>query len=187
MPTIERNQVSTYIDNICRKPSFIFSVTCKRRTNLDLRYPPVDLLHNGPLAYVGDASRIVDRKQVRYCDCVTDEWVEIAVNSRKCKNCGKKRMKVVLEEAGTLRKMIVRGKSNIKDMKHWESKGGSLAFDPAEHGLKLVAGMYNDAPKHGRIGRHGQWRCWAMICLRTIQTIRHLGETYSVCGQLDHN
>ena len=196
MPVIERNQVTTVIDNICKKPTYIFSVTCERRTDLHLRHDPIDRLHNGPLAYVGEASRIADRERVRYCDCGgrdhatgNGKWVEVAATSRKCKHCGEKRTKVVLEEAGTLRKMVVKGKNTAESTKHWEATpGGRLAFDPAEHDLKLVAGMYRDAPTNQgtgkRIGRHGQWRSWCLICLRTIQSIRYCGETYLVRGQL---
>lgn len=181
---IDRNQVSSVIDEICKSPTFIFSVTCERRTDLYLRYDPRDRFTNGPLTFAGDASRLADHEQVRFCECGT----ELPSTSRKCKECGAKREKIILEAAGTLRRMIVKGKHDDQPMKHWKSKGGELAFNPAEKGLKLVAGMYQDRPSNQgcgkRIGRHGQWRSWAFICLHTVQTIKWMQQTFLVEGQL---
>lgn len=193
---ISRDQVGAVIDNITKHPTFIFSVVCERRTDLELRYPPLDRFTNGPLAYIGDASRLDDRERVRFCDCggnelqhatpwhTPDWWVELTATSRKCKRCGAKREKIVLEDAGTARRMIVKGKNNDKETKHWKSKGGTLSFDPAAKGLKLVAGMYQDrACNHGtgkREGRHGQWRSWAFICLRSVSIIKWMGQVFIV-------
>ena len=158
---LPRHQVRTFLDAITARPTYIFSVVCNRRTDLYLRYPPIDQYRNGPLAYKGDHSRLADRMYVK----------------------GSKE-KIILEPAGLARKMIVIGKRDARPTKHWRSKGGELAFNPIERGLYLVAGFYSDA-KHNygtgrRIGRHGQWRPFCMVDMETTHRIVYEGVEYVV-------
>lgn len=159
--TISRDNLKTFLDAITANPTFIFSVDCNRRNDLFLRYPPIDILTNGKMAYVGDASDIATRQYVK----------------------GSKE-KIVLQPAGQLRTMIVKGKNDNRPMKHWQSKGGQLGYNPADHNLYLVAGMYSDQKQNfgtgKRIGRHGQWRSFCMICLDGVHAIRYEGIEYLV-------
>lgn len=181
MILINRRNLPTLLRTICQKPAYAFSVVCERREDLPLRYPPVDRFTNGPLVYAGDATSLRDGESVRVCpNC----GVESRQTARKCRACGEKRAKIILEAAGTLRRMIVKGKNDNNPTKHWESKGGQLPFNPAEHDLYLVAGMYADQNQDfgtgKRMGRHGQWRSWCFICLRTTELIKYSGETYRI-------
>lgn len=164
-PVVEvlRADLGGLLDRITVNPTYIFSVVCRRRTNLLLKYTPVNDLARGKDCHVGDHSDLATRQFV----------------------CGG-RKRIVLQRAGTLRKMIVKRKTNDTPTKHWEPKGGRLAFDSAKRGLRLVAGMYNDAEKDvglGKmIGRHGDWRPWAFICLRTTTELTYNGTNYRVRG-----
>ena len=159
--TIRPDDAEALIDRITANDNFIFSVTCQRRTDLTLKYPPLRDMDRGKDAYVGDHSLLDSREYVKGS-----------------------RQKIILQPKGTIRTMIVKGKHNGQSMKHWESKGGRLPYNPKNKGLKLVAGMYNDASKDmgtgTRVGRHGDWRPWAMICLRTVSCIVHNNVTYIV-------
>lgn len=181
MILVNRRNLATLLRTICQNPTYAFSVVCQRREDLPLRYEPIDRVTQGALVYVGDATSLRGGENVRVCpNC----WIESRASSRKCRACGDKREKIILESAGTLRKMIVKGKNNNNSTKHWDSKGGTLPFNPADHDLFLVSGMYNDAASdYGtgrRIGRHGSWRPWAMICLRTTEQIKYSGEVYQI-------
>lgn len=158
---IRPSDVEPLIDRITSNDDFVFSVTCQRRRDLALKYPPVNNLSYGKDAHVGDSSDVATRQHVK--------------GSRR---------RIILQRKGDIRTMVVKGKHNGKPMKHWVSKGGKLPYNPKDKGLKLVAGMYSDAAKDmgtgKRIGRHGDWRPWANICLRTVSVIVHDGVKYVV-------
>lgn len=161
---VPRAELGGLLDRITVNPEYIFSVVCRRRGDLFQKYPPVNDLARGKDCHVGDHSDMATRQFVQGSRRVAD--------------------KIVLQPAGTLRKMIVKRKVTDAPTKHWQPKGGRLAFDPAERGLRLVAGMYNDATKDvglGKmIGRHGDWRPWAFICLRTTTELTYAGTDYRV-------
>lgn len=61
-----------------------------------------------------------------------------------------------------------------------------LRFNPERLGLYPVVGMYPDEVRDfgtgARLSRHGQWRSWAMIDLRTTRRIRYANTEYVVQG-----
>jgi len=158
---IPRANLKDLLDRITVHPEYIFSVTCNRRRHLYLRYPPINDFQNGPFAHQGDRSNLFNRRFIQGSN-----------------------HKIVLEPAGATRTMIVKRKTNDNPMKHWQSQGGQLAFDPTELDLYLVAGIYNDEPKNygagKRIGRHGSWRPWCLIDLRTTRLVKYSGVDYHV-------
>lgn len=158
---VDRANLPDFLRRITGNPEYIFSVVCRRRGDLHMKYPPVNDLARGLDCHVGD-----------YSDLATRRFV-----------CGGRR-RIVLQARGTERQMTVKRKVTDGAMKHWVSKGRRLPFDPARKGLMLVAGMYNDAPKNfgtGKlIGRHGEWRPWAMIDLRTTSLVRYDGVDFVV-------
>lgn len=160
---IRRSGLRRFLDRLTVNPEHIFSVVCERRTPLYLRYEPANNLATGKLAYAGDCSNLRTHRLRRTTTT-----------------------KIILQEAGTLRTMIAKRKTDAKPMKHWRSKGGRLPFDPATKGLYLVTGMYNDSVKDmgtgARIGRHGAWRPWCLIDLNTTRHIKYDGVDYVVTG-----
>jgi len=158
MTTVKRDDVRRLLESITASGQ-TFAAACRRRTALYLRYEPTEQYKGGRLAYNGD-----------HTDLTT----------RELHTAGRGGVKIVLEAAGLLRWMQLT-KPTIKPSKHWESKGGTLAFDPTERGLFHVKGFYNDTTKvDGRIARHGDWRAWAFICLRTVERIKAHGQEYVV-------
>ncbi len=156
----------------------IFSVYVARREDLFLRYYPIDNFTNGPLARVGDYNLISDRGRAIVRN--GDREFALDVENAKAPIFHRRGTKIVLEEKGTWRWMTI--KNWAKDQphagtKHWQPKGESLNFDPAAHDLFLVMGMYND-----RTMRYGQWRPFAMICMRSCAVIRVDGIEYKVKG-----
>jgi len=99
---------------------------------------------------------------------------------------------IILEPAGTVRKMIVRRRfvdpktGMLRETKHHKPTGGSLKFDPTEKGLfGPVGGMYPDFPKlqpNGEVmtARYGQWRPFAFVDMLTVQEIENKGQTFVV-------
>ncbi len=158
---VNRADLPGFLRYITTNPEYIFSVECRRRGDLLMKYPPVDDLASGLDCHVGDHS-----------DLATCRFV-----------CGSHR-RIVLQRKGTLRQMTVKRKVTNAPMKHWVSKGGRLPYDLARKGLMLVAGMYNDASHDfgtgTRLGRHGEWRPWAMICLQTTSLVRYDGVDYRI-------
>ena len=192
---IRRSEVAVKLEDMTRNPQHIFSVVCARRDDLHLRYPPVGIEAMGHLAYDGDASDVVTREFIRitkkgarrfasFFDCCPNK-VDTNGNIRS-KAYGLKDSKTILEPKGTFRRMLCKRKLTDAPMKHWSPKpDGKRNYDPADHDLFQVAGMYNDnekaQPTGGkRIGRFGQWRPWAQICLRTIREIKNNGIVYKV-------
>ncbi len=157
--TVTRADVGRLLEGITASGQ-TFSAACRRRTALNLRYEPTEQYKGGRLAYDGDCTDLV---------------------TRQFHTAGRGGKKIELEPVGILRWMQLT-KPTIKPSKHWESKGGKLAFDPKERGLFHVKGFYNDSTKvvDGRIARHGDWRAWAFICLRTIERIKAHGQEYVV-------
>ena len=157
--TVTRADVGRLLEGITASGQ-TFSAACRRRTALNLRYEPTEQYKGGRLAYVGDRTDLV---------------------TRQFHTAGRGGKKIELEPVGMLRWMQLTKKSS-NPSKHWISKGGTLAFDPAERGLFHVKGFYNDSTKvaDGRIARHGDWRAWAFICLRTVESIKAHGQEYVV-------
>ena len=164
-PVIEvnRNELPDLLNRITVNPEYIFSATCQRRTPLYMTYPPVNDLTKGETVHIGDKTSVITRFFIRGG-----------------------RQRIMLQSKGTERKMIVKRKVNNSPTKHWQSSGGQLSFNPADKGLMLVAGMYNDSAKDmgcGKmVGRHGDWRPWAFICLRTTSEVTYNGIDYRVRG-----
>ena len=168
---IRRAELRARLEEMTRDPELIFSVFCKRRNDVYLRYPPTTMEGQGKLAYVGD-----------HTDLATGRFVGGKRGSQK----------IILQPAGSIRRMLVKRKfpnpetGEHTPLKHWTPKGGRLAFDPKEKGLfGPVAGMYNDAEKEQpsggrRIGRLGDWRPWCFIALEGVTAIQNKGETYAV-------
>lgn len=158
---VNRADLGAFLRRITVNPKYIFSVVCRRRGDLLMKYPPVNDLARGKDCHVGDHSDLTTRQFV----------------------CGG-RKRIVLQRKGTERSMVVKNKTDNQPMKHWQPRGGALKYRPADRGLFLVAGMYNDdAADYGtgkRIGRHGEWRPWAHICLRTTSLVRYDHVDYHV-------
>jgi len=180
--TIRRQDLSGFLKHVTDRrpdgrPLFpIFSVRVARRDALYARYAPIDQYTNGPLCRVGDYNLITDkgRNIVRN----GEKEFDLDVTSTKAPVFHRRGKKIVIEEAGTYRWMVI--KNWAKDQphrgtKHWQPKGKGLGFDPAAHDLFLVMGMYNDATM-----RYGQWRPFAMICLRSCSEVRVNGTEYQV-------
>lgn len=156
--TVARADVERLLEGITASGQ-TFSAACRRRTALNLRYEPTEQYKGGRLAYDGDCTDMV---------------------TRQFHTAGRGGKKIELEPVGFLRWMQLTKKS-INPSKHWVSKGGKLAFDPAEKGLYHVKGFYSDSTKaDGRKARKGDWRAWAFICLRTVELIRANGQEYVV-------
>ena len=155
---IQRGQLRTILD---RLPGGIFTVCCARRGCLNLRYLSADPFSQGSLAHVGDRSSLRTRRFIQG-----------------------KGPTISLQLPGTLRTMQVQRKSNHKNTKHWQSKGGEMPFDPAEHGLYLVYGMYADKEQDFGCGRrparNGDFARWCLICLNSTQWVRSGGVEYRV-------
>ena len=192
---VRRSEVAALLDDITKNPAQIFSVECARRDDLYLRYPPVAIDAMGHLCYDGDCTDIVTREFIRitkkgerrfaeFTDCCPNA-VDARGNIRR-KAYGLKDSKTILEPKGTFRRMLCKRKLTDAPTKHWAPKpDGKRNYNPADHDLFQVAGMYNDnekaQPTGGkRIGRFGQWRPWAQVCLRTIRLIRNKGIDYNV-------
>lgn len=197
---IHRHEVKSHLQRLtdCRpdgKPLFpIFAVYVHRREDLFLRYPPINMYDNGPLVRVGDYCLLTDKGQnvVRNAKITErairglnaplifkDEKVySLDVADAKAPVYRRKGDKIILEAKGKGRWMLIKNWAKDqpqKATKHWQPKGEELRFNPADHDLFMVQGMYND-----KVRRYGQWRPWAMICLRSITTIRILGVEYRV-------
>jgi hypothetical protein len=162
------------------RPLFpIFSVYVARREDLFLRYPPIDQYTNGPLARVGDFCNITDKGRNIVRNVVKPEReFSLDVDNARTPVFTRRGEKIVLQPKGTWRWMTI--KNWAKDQphagtKHWQPKGGKLNFNPADHDLFLVMGMYNDTTM-----RFGQWRPFAMVCLRSCAVIRVDGIDYVV-------
>ena len=158
--TVARADVGRLLEGITASGQ-TFSAACRRRTALNLRYEPTEQYKGGQLAYAGDRTDLA---------------------TRQFHTAGRGGIKIELEPVGLLRWMQLTKKSH-NESKHWKPKpGGSLAFDPAERGLFHVKGFYTDKTKvaDGRIARHGDWRAWAFICLRTVESIKAHGQEYVV-------
>ena len=157
------------------KPLFpIFSVYSHRRTPLELRYPPVDDFTNGPLCRVGDHSLMTDRGEGIIRDAKGRSF-DLEGAGPKAPIVRRRGEKIEIEGIGAGRWQVIKNWAKDEDLKatkHHQPKGGSLHFNPADHDLFMVRGMYNDAEKNGRIGRYGSWRPFAMLCMRSITTIR---------------
>lgn len=166
------------------RPLFpIFSVLSHRRTPLFLRYDPVDDFTNGPLCRVGDHCRMEDRGQ----GIIRDEKgrpFDLEGAGPRAAITRRKGEKIEIEGIGHERWQVIKNWAKDEELqatKHHIPKGGSLNFNPADHDLFLVRGMYNDLMKsNGRIGRHGQWRPFCMLCLRSMTIIRCMGVEYRV-------
>lgn len=188
--TIRRDRVRSLLDHVTDRrpdgrPLFpIFSVYVARRTALYLRYEPVSDFQNGPLARQGDHNRMEDRGR----NVIRDDRGRVYELDPQDETTREKHLrgrspiflrrgpKIVLEDVGTYRWMIVKNHDpeTRNDTKHHQYvDGGELNYDPAEKNLYLVRGMYNDGVKaDGRIGRYGQWRPWAQICLDSVTLVR---------------
>jgi len=162
--TIRRTALRPLLDRITTHPTFVFSVTCKRRTDLFLSYPPRrDLQKHGGDCHVGDRSDLRTRRFIQGS-----------------------RQRIILQPKGTLRTMIVKRKTDIEPTKHWRSSGGTLSFDPIRKGLYLVYAMYRDRVQDfgagRRYSRHGQHRAWCFIDLFTTTRLRYNGVDYAVAA-----
>ncbi len=166
------------------RPIFpFFSAYAYRRTPLELRYDPVNQLDNGPLCRVGDHSNVDDpRGTIRDAK---DRLFQLdgatpgdPIYRRRTGE------KITLEEIGTGRWMVLKNYAKDerpKATKHWQPQGRALNYDASEHGLFLFQGAYNDLRKsNGRIGRHGQWRPFTMLDMRSLTHIRCRGVEYRV-------
>lgn len=167
------------------KPLYpIFSVYSHRRTPLYLRYDPVDDLTNGPLCRVGDHMLLTDRGQGIIRDSKGREF-DLEGAGPRASIVRRRGEKIEIEGIGAGRWQVIKNwakDEELKATKHHQPKGGSLHFNPAEHDLFMVRGMYNDLLKSttGRIGRYGQWRPFAFVCLRSTTIIRVGGIEWRV-------
>ena len=171
--TIQASEVRELFDRLTEHGK-IASAIVRRRTDVYLRYTPVDDKAKGKLAYLGDA-----------CDLVTRQYTK-----------GSK-VKIMLQPAGAERLVQFR-KKGPRDpetglhtpLKHWEDKGSKrgLAFYPREKQLfGPVIGMYNDSVKRQpdgsmRIGRWGEWRSWMFVGIADgeVTEIRGGGQVFQV-------
>lgn len=167
---IRRADLRPILDEITKDPERIFSVLCRRRTAVYLRYDPPDMTTEGKLAYRGDHSLIATRQFI-----------------------GGKRgsEKIELQPAGSVRTMLCKRKfpgddGRHTEMKHWIPKGGECRVKAEDHNLfGPVAGMYNDQEKtqpNGEVrqGRFGQWRPWSFIALEGVVEVHNKGEIYQI-------
>lgn len=177
--TIRRQQLKGLLDFVTDRrpdgrPLFpIFSVFVERRQPLFLRYNPVDQYTNGPYVRDGDHCNLADRGQNGIRDD-RGRWYEFS-NDTNAPIFRRRGKKIIIEDAGVGRWMVVKNYDETarNDTKHHQFKpDGRLNYDPAAHDLYLVRGMYSDLPTNGRIGRYGQWRPWAQICLRSCSKVR---------------
>lgn len=184
---IRRDRVKSLLDHVTDRrpdgrPLFpIFSVFVARRTPLYLRYAPVNDLQNGPLCRVGDHCELRDRgrnvvRDTRGMIYDMDPGTEAHEVGRSPVFLRRGAEKIILQDVGTFRWMVVKNHDPEArhDTKHHRYvEGGALPYNPADHNLYLVRGMYSDAVKgDGRIGRFGQWRPWAQICLDSVTIVR---------------
>jgi hypothetical protein len=168
------------------RPTFpIFTCFVARRTPLFLRYNPVSDLQNGPLVREGDHCELSDkgrnvvrdaRGRVYELDPQDDATREKHLKGRSPVFLRRGGAKIVLQDVGTYRWMVVKNydPEARNDTKHHKfTEDGELRYNPADKNLYLVRGMYNDAEKpDGMIGRFGQWRPWAQICLDSVTVVR---------------
>ncbi len=174
------------------RPKFpIFSVKSARRTPLYLRYPPVSDTQNGPLVRDGDYCRLEDKGR----EIIRDKNGNIyemnptgIMRERHLQGRSpvflRRGNKIILEDVGTFRWMVVKNydPNQRNDTKHHRFVLGGRSFiEPDKYDLFLVRGMYNDMVKSdGRIGRHGQWRPFAQVCLRSTVEIKVDGHRYII-------
>ena len=76
--------------------------------------------------------------------------------------------------AGSQRHLVCKKKPNINSTKNWESKGGTLRFDPVKHDL------YHVYTTEGANGDDGEGNHWGFICLRSCYQLQIQGVTYKV-------
>ena len=185
---LHRHELGGFLKRLtdCRpsgRPLFpFFSCFAFRRTPLELRYDPIDQYNNGPLARVGDHSLIGDKDKGIIRD-MQGRVFQLRGTTPRDPIFLRRGTKIILEDIGTGRWMILKNyaKEAPRPTKHWQPKGRSLRFNPREHDLFLFQGAYNDLRKsNGRIGRHGQWRSFTTVCLRSLTTIRCRGIEWRV-------
>ena len=184
---IHRKDLRGFLKHLtdCRpdgKPMFpFFSCYAYRRQPLELRYDPMNDLQNGPLCRVGDHSLLTDeRGTIRNAK---GELYRLDGATARDPIYLRRGDKIVLEDIGTGRWMVLKNYTkdeSPKATKHWQPQGRALNYDPAAHDLFMTQGAYNDLRKNGRIGRYGQWRPFAQICLRSLTIIRCRGIEYRV-------
>lgn len=165
------------------RPLFpFFSCYAYRRQPLELRYEPIDQFTNGPLCRVGDHSLLADPRGV--IRDVNGRLFELAGATARDPIFLRRGEKIVIEDVGAGRWMVLKNWAREQrpqnPTKHWIPRGGALNYNPAEHGLFLFQGAYNDLVKNGRLARYGQWRPFTMLCLRSITIIRCKGCEYRV-------
>lgn len=186
----ERQNLRSLLEHVTERegqnPRYpIFSVYVARRTPLYLRYEPVSQYQNGPLARVGDHCLLGDRGRnvirdakgrVHELDPQDPEVRAKHLEGRSPIFLRRGAEKIILEDVGTFRWMVVKNydPEARRDSKHHQySEDGELRYDPEAKALYLVRGMYNDEVKSdGRIGRYGQWRPFAQICLKSCVLVR---------------
>ncbi len=196
---IRRWQVKGTLDAITQSPWRVISALVARRTALFLRYPPRDPDTNGVLVRQGDLFNLndglipVQQANGLHPDVTIGGCGVIVDANRREYNLADKTaerrpgQKVVIEPAGTIRWMQVKqwDHDNPRPTKHWTPKDGWLNYNPLNHDLFLLQGFYNDQIKtqpNGQImvGRYGQWRPFANLCLRGVTIIRALGVEWRV-------
>jgi hypothetical protein len=178
---ISRQQVKATLDIIASSPWRVFRALVVRRSDLFLRYPPINQTENGPYVRIGDHSKVGQRGFIYGIDGSVYRLTDKASNRRFGE-------KILLQAAGETRWIACinydRDKGN--GSKHAPAKTDrGRNYDPLEYDLYPLAGFYSDQLKlqpngFQMLGRFGQWRPYVQICLRGIIRFKALGHTWIV-------
>jgi len=81
---------------------------------------------------------------------------------------------VVVQPAGSVRHMTCKRKPNLFPTVNWQSKGGSLPFDP------VAKGLYHIYTVEGTRGNDGRGNHWGFIDLKTVIELKYRGRRIRV-------
>lgn len=177
---VPRSNIRTLFNFVTQRPYRIMSVYVARRNPLYLRYQPRNHYSNGCIVRVGDHCKVNDPSR-NFIYGPND----VIYDLRNFDSDRRPGQKIVIEEKGTYRWVVVKQAGDVNKCNHWRSRGETLSYVPDEHDLYHIRGVYNDDVKmqpNGQlmVGRYGQWRPWVCICLRTTSIVRAFGNEYRI-------
>lgn len=186
---IPRSQVKATLDVINSSPWRVFTATVVRRTDLFLRYAPINMTKNGPFVREGDHMPLDsdDRGNPNIIyDCAGCRYDLTDASTNRRRGC-----KILLQAAGERREISVKNYDREKGNQNRHAPpitGAGRNYDPLRHDLYPLAGFYNDALKtqpNGQrmMARFGQWRAYTMVCMRGITEFRSLGHKWIITDE----
>jgi hypothetical protein len=183
---IPRRLVKHTLDTISQQPWRLFAARCIRRSPVFLRYCPINMTTNGAYVRKGDYCKIdgPDKGNPNIIWGANGHRYNL-LDSSANRRPGEK---IILQDAGDSRLVVVKNYDREAGNASCHARpvtGKGRNYDPLQHDLYPLAGVYNDAIKRQpngevRLGRFGQWRPYTQICMRGITSFRALGHRWIV-------